>query len=279
MKPHPLHVAVLAVLAAGRTASADAVDDFQAGGVVAVASATVDFGRGPKTSTGSAGIRKVAGTLDLVLQASDLGVDLPITLHLRGTVLRDRQIAYTIDETFSPAVDLGDGTKLARLTGQFYVRAAPVPGTAKQDLGNVALRLDGQDSRSALTAEGTWGRLAIAIGQLELLGGVAQPPLAAFVDAAGVTICSDRIATTHIFEVSLSGVATANGAVVELSSPFGAGVHLPGGIVVRAGNRSASVAARIEPNFVGTVRLAAAAGAAVQALAVVVHPHGDCGRR
>ena len=276
MKTHPLHLALLAVLAAGRTARADAVGDFQAGGVLAVASATVDFGGGPKTSPGSGGIRKQAGTLDLVLQGADLGVDLPITLHLRGTVLRDRQIAYRIDETFAPALDLGGGTTLARLSGNLYLRAAPLPGTATHDVGNVALRLAG---RSALTAEGTWGRLEIAIGQLELLGGVAQPPLAAFVDRSGATICSDRVATTHAFEVSLSGAALANGAVVELASPFGAGVHLPGGTVVRPGQRTASVAARIEPNFVGTVRLAAAAGGSVQALAVVVHPYGDCGRR
>ena len=261
------------LLATARTTHADAVADFKTGTAVALTSATVDLTGGSRASSGSRVIEKRGGSLDFDIQASDLGVSLPITLHLRGRVLGGGSIAFDIDQAYSPRIELGGGHWLSRVTGRLYMLALPLPGTAKHSVGNVRLQIA---RASSVTAYGDWASMVIAIRRLDLLGGVAQPELDGFWDPNRTLLCSSKVAAKRTLSLSLADVATANGAVVQLKNPRDAGVRVPSGVRVRAGRRSATVTARIEPNFVGTVRLTAAAGGVARSIDVVVHPQADC---
>ena len=266
----------LVLLAAAHTAHADAVGDFKTGTAVMLETATVNLGDGPRSSSGSGVITKRGGSFDFALQASDLGVNLPITIDLHGRVMGNGWIEFTVDNTYSPRVDLGAGQWLSRVTGRIYLRAFPLPGREKSEVGNVRLHIA---RASHLVAHGGWGQLTIAIDELTLQGGVPQPPLAGLADASRTVICSNKMPTYHMFVVSLAELATASGAAVELKTPRGAGVHVPSAVVVRGGRRSATVTARIDPSFVGTVRLTAAAGGVARSLDVVVRPPIDCALR
>jgi hypothetical protein len=156
------------------------------------------------------------------------------------------------------------------------MRAVPLQGTERPAVGNVRLILV---KAGSLVARTDLGEVAIVIDQLAIQGGVVQPPLADLKDATGTTLCSDRVATYHDFAVALADLATASGAVVDLRAPRGAGLHLPAGVGVRTGRQSATVTARIDPDFVGRVRLTAAAGGVERALDVDVRPSGECPRR
>jgi hypothetical protein len=266
-------IPLLVLLAAAGTAHATPVDDFKAGTAVVVETATVDVGGGPRTSTEGRVIAKQGGTFDFALQASDLGVELPITINLRGTALADGRLQLDIDNTYSPAIDLGGGQSLSRVTGRIVMRALPVPGGELHDVGNARLQLA---AASRLVAHGTWGSVTIAIAKLLLIGGVPQPPLDRFTNPSSSLTCSGGVATYHLLAVSLTGLATASGAAVELKGPTGAGVRVPGIVVVRPNRQAASVTARIEPSFVGRVRLTAAAGGVSRSLDVDVRPSSDC---
>lgn len=262
----------LVVMASAAAAHATPIDDFRTGTAAQVESATVDAGDGPRTSTGSARITKAGGRLDLALRASDLGVDLPITINLRGLVLPSGWIQFDVSDAYAPPVDLGGGQTLARVSGRITMRARPLLGIERHDLGNVRLELAAD---SHLVASGTWGSLTIAIGQLSLLGGSPQPPLSTFTDPSTTRICSGRAPVYRLLNVSLTAPATATGASVELRTPS-AGVRVPPGTTVRPRSRTGYVRARIEPGFVGRVRLTAAAGGITRALDLDVRPAAEC---
>lgn len=262
------------VLLAGGAAHADPVADFQAGAAVRLERATVDLGNGPRSSSGSDVIGRRAGALDLTLEAAHLGVDLPIALHLRGTALGGGVIEYAVDEAYAPAVELGAGQTLAGVTGHLYLRAVPLGGGEAHEVGNVRLRIA---RASALVAHGSFGSLTIPVTELDVQGGIPQPPLHAF--DAGATICAARTATDHVLTVALIGDATASGAWVALRGPRGAAVRMPAAVLVRAGARTAAVPVRVDAGYSGTVRLTASAGGVRRALDLVVHPRSACERR
>lgn len=273
MKPSTLLLTSLLTVAAASTVRADAVADFRAGRAVAVDAATVDLGDGPRSSTGTPALAKTAGSLDVTLAAADLGVALPITLRLRGTSPRPGRVEFAINQAFNPAVDLGGGQVLKQITGRLVLTASPQPGSFAQPIGNARLRLA---APGRLTATGTFGTMAIAVEQLELVGGVPQPALAGFRDPSRTTICSDRVRTSRTLEVILASAATSTGAAVELSSANRAGVATPSAVVVRPGRRTSTVTVQIAPNFVGTVRLVGSAGAAVRSLNLTINPRSMC---
>ncbi len=171
MKPTLVVVTAILASAAASPTRADVLADFRAGTTVTVGSATVDLGTGPRTSSGTRGLRKTPDSLDVTLSAADLGLALPITVHLRGTLLRDGHLEYTIDDRYDPGVDLGGGERLQQLTGRLVMMATPVPGLATHADGNAWLRLVGP---GALDATGTWGTMRVAVDRLELFGGVAR---------------------------------------------------------------------------------------------------------
>jgi hypothetical protein len=276
MKPTLVVVTAILASAAASPTRADVLADFSSGATVTVGSATVDLGTGPRTSSGTSAVRKVPGSLDVTLSAADLGLALPITVHLRGALLRDGHIEYTIDDRYDPGVDLGAGERLQQLTGRLIMMATPVPGLATHTDGNAWLRLVGPGS---LDATGTWGTLRVAVDRLELFGGVAQPPLAGFRDPSRTTICSGRERTTRILEVTLTDAARASGAAVELGSADHDAVHLPKHIIVRPGQRVARVTAHVGAGFVGTVAVTAAAGGIARPIELVVQPASACARR
>lgn len=276
MKARTLLLPSLVLVAGAHATRADAIDDFAAGATVRVESATVDPGGGPRSSTGSGAIGKRAGSLDLVLEAADLGAKLPLALHLRGTRLRDGLIRYDVDDRFEPPIDVGDGHVLVAVRGQLTMRAQPLAGRHRPTVGNVRVVLAG-DSR--LVARTDLGELPIVVDALAIQGGLRQPPLAGFRDPSDALICSDRRATDHTLEVKLADAATATTAVVDLTTERGSGVHVPGGVIVPRGHATARVPVRIDPDVVGRVRLTAAAGGEVQELVLDVHPADDCARR
>jgi hypothetical protein len=273
MRTKPLCLLPLAWLASP-AAHADPAADFATGAAVFVETATVELGNGPRTSTGSGVLAKRAGALDLVLSAASFGVDLPIALHLRGTSLGGGVIEYVVDDSYSPAVALGAGHAIRAVSGRLVMRAAPLQGTERPEVGSVRLVL----ARGSLVASTDLGAIAIAIDQLAIQGGVVQPPLATVKDATATLICSGRLPTFHAFTVALTDLARASGAVVDLGASVGTGVHVPSGVGVRAGSQSATVLARIDPGFVGRARLTAAAGGIERALDIDVRPAADCAR-
>lgn len=267
---------VIGLLAAAHTAHADAVADFKAGTTVAVDGGVVDLGDGPRSSSGSGTITKRAGTFDFALQASDLGLEYPVTIRLRGVLLTGGLIDFAVNETYSPRVHVGGGVYLSSLTGHVYMRALPLPGRDRHELGNVRLVIA---RPSFVVARGDWGSATIAVKKLELLGGIAQPTLAGFTDPTTSLICSGRAPTHHNFTLTLSSLARGTGAAVQLDGPHDTGVRVPSGRVVRAGSRTATVRARIEANFVGRARLTASLAGVARSLDVVVHPSTDCATR
>jgi hypothetical protein len=264
---------VLLVMASAAVAHASPNDNFRLGTVVQVESATVDTGNGARTSTGSSRITKSGGSLDFTMRAADLGVELPISVDLRGSVLADGKIAFDIDDAYSPGVDLGGGQILSRVAGRITMRALPVLGIEPQDIGNVRLELAAD---SQLVAYGSWGSTTIAIGKLYLLGGIPQPALSTFTDPSTTRICSGRAPVYRQLRVLLTGAASATGASVELDELTDAGVHVPPTVVVRRGARTADLRARIEPGYVGRVRLTAAARGITRALDIDVRPAIEC---
>lgn len=268
-------IPILAVVASAGVAHATPVADFRLGTAVQVEVATVDTGNGPRTSTGSSRLAKTGSTYDFVLRAADLGVSLPISINLRGTLLTSGKIQFDISNTYSPAVDLGGGQSLSRVTGRITMRALPVLGIERHDIGNVRLELV-PGASNHLIAYGTWGSNTIHIGKLDLLGGVPQPALSTFTDPSTTLICSGRVPVYRQLRILLAGNATATGASVELDELSDAGVQVPPQIVVRPGARTAYVRARIEPGYVGRVRVTAAAGGITRALDVDVRPSIEC---
>jgi len=264
---------ILLVMASAAVAHATPNDDFRLGTVVRVESATVDTGNGARTSTGSSRITKSGGSLDFTMRAADFGVELPITVDLRGYVLANGKIAFDINNSYSPGVDLGGGQILSRVVGRITMRALPVLGIEPQTIGNVRLELAAD---SQLVAYGSWGSTTIAIGQLYLLGGVPQPTLSTFTDPSTTRICSGRMPVYRQLRVLLTGTASATGASVELDELTDAGVHVPPTVVVRRGARTADLRARIEPGYIGRVRLTAAAGGITRALDIDVRPAIEC---
>jgi hypothetical protein len=261
------------VLFATTAARADNVDDFDAGTAVVLEAATVDTGNGPRTSAGSGRIAKASDTLDFALHASDLGVELPLVVHFRGSRLSARRIEYEVGETYAPPVELGGGLRVTGLSGRLTMRVVALPGREAADPGNVRLILA---APTTVVAHTSAGDVSIQIASLAVQGGVAQPPLVVFRDPNADPICSDRVPTYRDLEVSLVGAAQASGAVVALTRPFHTAVGLPPAVVVRARRTSAIVRLRIEPGFVGRVPLVAAAGGVARSLDVDVRPAGEC---
>lgn len=273
MNARPLLFTSLLLFTGARAAHADRIADFAAGTAIVVETTTVDVGNGARTSAGSGRVAKAAGALDFALHAADLGVDLPLVIQFRGARLPDGRIAYTVDETYAPAVELGGGVGVTGVSGRVIMRVISLPGAEAPDPGNVRLLLA---APATLTAHTSAGDVAIAIAKLAVQGGVAQPPLAAFADPGTAPICADRVATYRDLTVSLTGPARGTGAVVALTRPRQTAVRLPPGIVVRAGRTDATVRLRIEPGFAGRVRLTAAAGGVVQPLDLVVRSADAC---
>ncbi len=261
----------VALVAAARLAHADPVADFKSGTTVTVRLTTADAGGGPRTNPGVQ-VAKAAGRLDFELQAADLGIDIPITLHLRGASVGSGRILYTIDDSYSPAVDLGNRQLLSRVTGQLLVVATSIPGADNQREGSV--RLLSPDSSGYLEAYGSWGTRRISISDVDLIGGVVRP-LVSFVDQRE-RLCSDRVRTTRTLTVTLASAAPADGADVDLHSSPRGGVHVPPIAHVPAGRRSAPVTTFIDANFVGVVRVSAASGGVTRNLDLVVRPHREC---
>ena len=272
-KPNVLSVLVL-LLAAARTGHADAAKDFSTGSSVVVDVGTVVIGS-PRTSSGSRVLAKARDSLDFTLRAEDIGLKLPVTIHFRGRSLGGGWVEYEIDDRYEKPIDLGKGHYLSRIAGHVYMRAHAIRGREKQTLGNTRLAIAGT---SYVTAYGDWGEYSVPITRLALRGGVPQPALQKLALGGGL-VCSGKETTHYPFAISLAGEATASGAYVELTVPRGAGLHLPPGIVILPGKQSALVDAYIQPEYVGTAHVTAAAGGVVQSLDVVVHPSGDCVRR
>ena len=260
----------LPLLLAAATAHADPVADFRAGTTLVVRVATIDLG-GSRTNTNII-LSKQAGTLDFDLRAADLGVKAAITVHLRGVSLGGGTIRYAAKQTYSPAIDLGGGHWVSSVSGSFDVHALPMPGTSGTQQGNVRLVNVGEGS---VVATGDWGALTTPITHLDLTGGVPQPALEKLVLQSSALVCSDRVATKRAVTLTLAGPAQSNGATVLLESS-GSGLRVPSGFSVPKGKPSISFDAIVEPNFVGTVQLKAAAGGVTRSLEIAIHSHGDC---
>lgn len=263
----------LCVMASAAVAHATPNDDFRLGTAVQVESATVDAGDGARSSTGSSRLGKSGGALDVTLRAADLGVALPISINLRGSLMTNGRIRFDISNLYSPAIDLGGGQTLSRVTGTIIMRALPVLGVEPHSIGNVRLELAGT---SSLVAYGNFGSRTISIDRLYLLGGVPQPALSTFSDPSTTKICSGRAPVYRQLRVLLAASASATGASVELDELADAGVHVPPAVVVRPGQRTAYLRARIEPGYVGRVRLTAAAAGVTRYVDLDVRPAIEC---
>jgi hypothetical protein len=262
----------MALVAAARPAQADAVDDFRNGTTILLRMVGANAGNGVRAGGGVA-IGKAAGTLDFALAATDLGMPVAITMHLHGSSLGGGRVVYTVDDSYSPAVDIGGGHSLTQITGTLVANVARLPGTATPQIGDVRLLIR---PSSYLYATGDWGTQTIAITNADLIGGIPQPSLSALVENGDYLVCSDSVETTQPLAVWLADVAQTGGAAVDLKGPFHGGVALPRSVVVPPGKRSVVATARIAPNFVGTVHLTAAATGVTQALDLTVHAHADC---
>ena len=266
----PRLVALAVTLAAGSTVHADPITDFKNGPTVWVRTVTVSLAGSAGRATGIA-ITKPAGTLDFTLDATDLGLPLSVPIQLHGVVIGGGQLQFTVDDVYSPAIELGGGHSLSRVTGQLNAFAARLPATSTSRHGNVKLTF--ADS-SYFVVHGSFGSLTIAVAHAELIGGIVQPPLESFTTRA--LVCSDTVDTSLPFTVQLTEAARIDAAPVALENPSHDGIRLPSIVGVAAGTRSTIVNAKVVADFVGTVRVTAAASGVTRAIDVVVRPRQDC---
>lgn len=261
---------VLAVaLAMARPGHADPVSDFKNGTALMLHKATVSLGETPRVTT-AIPIRKAGGTLDFTLNAADFGLPGSVAIRLRGAVTRGGQLLFTVDNRYSPAIDLGGGLALSRITGVLNARAAWLPGDVSTGFGNV--RLTFHDS-SYFIAHGNWGSRTIKLTSTDVIGGLSQPPIEAFTTSS--LVCSDAVPTMLPLTVRLTGAARLGAAPIALESPSHE-IRLPRIAGVPTGQRSTIVRAKIPANFVGPVRFVAAGSGVTRTLDVVIRPRRDC---
>lgn len=259
-------------LVAARTAHADAAKDFKAGTVVKLDVASTVAGA-PRTSTAPRPIAKARESFDFTIAASDLGLNYPVSITLRGRSLGGGWIEYAVDNRYSPPISVGGGHTLSRIAGSLRMRVAHVRGDWPHNYGNARLTTVGTNY---VTAYGDWGELRVALTELVLRGGVKQPALAR-ISPSTTRVCSDPIRKTRYpLTVTLLDTAKGTGASVDLKSPRGSGVGLAPGIVIRPGNRTANITGTVEPGFVGTAHITAASGGVEQSIDISVYPSSNC---
>jgi hypothetical protein len=272
MRSPPPPLIICAVLVAAAPAHADPLSDFKAGTSVRIDKATLVLAStgASRTSIGHT-IPKTAGSLDFTINANQLGYPVNVPMLVRCTAMPGSKAYCLVDQRFTPIRDVGGGVKVSRISGQLNALASWYPGDVATTRGNVRLAFH---DTSFLVAEGTFGIRTVQVKKgTALLGGIIQPTLSTFTTTA--TVCSSTVEKRHPFTVRLVGPARTVSAPVELESPA-RGVHLPRIVLVGRNKRETTVYARIDRNFVGTVRLVAAAGGVVRPLAVVVRRREEC---
>jgi hypothetical protein len=264
---HPAHVlGVAAVLCAASPALADPFGAFRSGTTVRLRNATASTDAN-RRSTGGVSLTKAAGTLDFDVAASDLGIPLPITAHLRGEPIGDALVSYSF--SWSGSLVLDRAHTLTGLTGALYARFAPVPGT-RASVGNV--EMDVLPIVSTITATGNWGRTVVSVEEASLDGGYPTVPLARYARTESSTICSSpRSSTTLSLSIEIGAAAPASGEWVFVKSANHRGLALPTVVFVPAGKRSATFRGTIAPSFAGTVHTIARAGGRTLTLDLAVN--------
>jgi hypothetical protein len=268
------------LLVASATAHADPLTDFSIGTNVYVrnGSATV---AGYTHSVSGIALTKPTNTLSFSVNANAIGVPLPITLALTGTDMGNGNVTFTFDQSYAGVgLPLVDGLHLTRATGTIYAVASYIPGNTGPFCNGAAclgdVYLDIVSPLSTIHATGDFGDQYISIDYAQVIGGVQPPHLQSFYYPGGAPICSQPTATTVPLTVRLASPAPSTGTQVLLHSAYANGVTLPVLQEVASGKDSTTVAATIQPNFYGTVHLAAAAGGAESFLDIdVLHQH-DC---
>ena len=263
-----IRYSLIALASMTTSALANPVDDYKASTALWLRTATV-VREGSRTET-DATLRKAAGSLDFTLRAADLGFPSTQALQLRGAIMTGSQLLFTVDQRYSPALALGNGVTLSRITAQLNGQASWLPGVVASTKGNVRLALH---SSSYVVVQGNFGTQTIALVNTELVGGIVQPALASITPP--VLVCSDTHDKLVPLTVQLGGPARGRFAPVELTS-IGGALRLPHVVGVKAGVRTAIALGMIKANFVGRARVVASAGGVSKALDVVVRRRQDC---
>ncbi|MBN1204577.1 MAG: hypothetical protein JXB05_06600 [Myxococcaceae bacterium] len=261
---------LLAVLTAATAAHADAIDDVRRGTNLRFihAQARLD---GETFTAGEWLIPKPAGTLDITVPLSHLGISHPDSVRLTGA-RSGSTIIWTFNQSLSPTLISGS-THIERLSGQIVAQALLVPGTATPTCGGVACAYDvllipGPGSK--IFVEGCqyvwpacWGfSKEVEVRTFRAFGGLPRPLLASVsLDLPG-SRCASSSTTYAGGVVTLESMAPAGGATVDLRSTDPSHVQVRP-VIVPEGRRSARFTVAISPSWTGSAQIVASAGGAI----------------
>jgi hypothetical protein len=251
---HRVRVLGVAVgLCASSAALADPIDAFKSGTTLRLRFAKVQADHHRWAASGISLI-KAADTLDLDLRATDLGVPLPTTIHLRGDLIGNGIVVYSF--TWSGIIPVDRERTLTDATGALFARVSAAPGD--RSTGTVAV--DVLPSLSTITLTGNWGKTLVTVEQTSLDGGFPPAPLARYARTESAAICSSpRSPVSLPLYVEIDGVAPPWGQWVFLKSSDHPGLALPAIVPIPAGKRSNVFHGTIAPSFAGTVHTIAQA--------------------
>ena len=275
------YIGLVAMLAVPGAARADVTSDFQNGSSIFIVHSRVRTGSVATRRTGTR-IPKPAGALSFTVDVADLGVDLPIEVHLEGKSRGGGLIEFTFDDAY-PEVDItGRGDMLlTRATGSVLVRLATMRGADAPTChgidcgGNVYVNV----VSGSATAYGSWGSTTFTIDEAFGVGGVPRPRLGQLTpppptrNSQGtytLPLCSSSTPTIARFGIWLGAPAPEGGARIDVTTPS------PSTLRLAAGARSTVVGVKVPASFVGTLRVTAAAGGSVQSHDLVVRPASEC---
>ena len=276
-----------AVIGGARFAHADAAHDFKNGTSLYIKYASAHFD--DEFSNEAAVLAsKPAGTLDFALPASAIGVQLPITLNLHGTILSSNRVQFTFNDSFGSGVDItGAGDMLTSADGTVVVQTTLMPGADGPQcdhtscIGDVYLDLES----GTVNAHGTFGNKVITIDEAFGIGGVPRakikgvfppPPAEDAHGAYDLPFCTSSVKQHAPFLVELETPAPTGGTRVDFSWPAGGGVAFPNTVIVPGGKDAVTVDMTVGANFVGTVHVTAAAGGAGASTDFTVAPASAC---
>lgn len=270
----------LMTLCDASSVSATAVEDVERG--VGIQISQFGFTLNGNYDAGGLFLPKKPNTLDTVINARALGIDVRLLIPLSGTRSGDT-IKWSFDVSPSPAIDIGWPNTIVRVRGSLVVRASLLPSDADPRCDGLpcpyTVRLTGlSESEATVTVSTLFVRSDHRVENIRFagLGGLPRPRLQRFIlNLPRGRFCSRAVGTYLTGRIVNDSRAPGGGAWSDISSSDTARVRV-GGINIREGEQSATFSIYIAPNWSGRVVLTASAGGVTQPVALTVEPPSAC---
>ncbi len=263
-KPHPswLGLASLLALAPSR-ADAHPIDTLRSSTEVYFSDGW-GLHEGRYVVMGDETVMKAAGTLNVSLPFSSLGLDAPGSLHLTGSRHGD-EVWWDFDQPLSVSIDKFNWTR--HIEGRLVARVEEMGADTRLTCAGgpcpYSLFIDAIDTGSWVRLHGTtspfweWSELA-ELG-FELFSGPRRPRLSSLQISRAGGVCERDAQRRMTAELVLDDPAPPGGAAVDLVSSD-AGVRVPSRLRIPAGRIRGTFTLELPSGHPGDAELTAAAG-------------------